>query len=300
MAAAPARIVDAHHHLWNLDANYYPWLTDRVGPRMYGDYAAIRRNYLLDDFRRDIGSLPVVKSIHVQAEHDHADPVRETRWLQAVADEGGYPHGIVAYADLSLPAADVRAVLDAHCAHPNVRGVRQMAHEVLVAGMGGRRDLLADIQWVRNLALLAERSLLFELQILPPQAAAAAKVVSQHPQLQFVLAHAGQPRDRSAAGLAQWREALALLAARPNVAIKLSGFGMFERDWTVDSLRPLVHHAIDCFGPQRVMFGSNFPVDGLFRDYASVWRAYDEVTADRSAAERSAMFHDNAARIYRT
>lgn len=300
MAAAPARIVDAHHHLWNLDANYYPWLTDRVGPRMYGDYAAIRRNYLLEDFRRDIGSLPVVKSIHVQAEHDHADPVRETRWLQAVADEGGYPHGIVAYADLSLPAADVRAVLDAHCAHPNVRGVRQMAHEVLVAGMGGRRDLLADIQWVRNLALLAERSLLFELQILPPQAAAAAKVVSQHPQLQFVLAHAGQPRDRSAAGLAQWREALALLAARPNVAIKLSGFGMFERDWTVDSLRPLVHHAIDCFGPQRVMFGSNFPVDGLFRDYASVWRAYDEVTADRSAAERSAMFHDNAARIYRT
>jgi predicted TIM-barrel fold metal-dependent hydrolase len=300
MAAAPARIVDAHHHLWDLDANYYPWLTDRVGPRMYGDYAAIRRNYLLEDFRRDIGSLPVVKSIHVQAEHDHADPVRETRWLQAVADEGGYPHGIVAYADLSLPAADVRAVLDAHCAHPNVRGVRQMAHEVLVAGMGGRRDLLADIQWVRNLALLAERSLLFELQILPPQAAAAAKVVSQHPQLQFVLAHAGQPRDRSAAGLAQWREALALLAARPNVAIKLSGFGMFERDWTVDSLRPLVHHAIDCFGPQRVMFGSNFPVDGLFRDYASVWRAYDEVTADRSAAERSAMFHDNAARIYRT
>ena len=299
MAAAPARIVDAHHHLWNLDANYYPWLTDRVGPRMYGDYAAIRRNYLLDDFRRDIGSLPVVKSIHVQAEHDHADPVRETRWLQAVADEGGYPHVIVAYADLSLPAADVRAVLDAHCAHPNVRGVRQMAHEVLVAGMGGRRDLLADIQWVRNLALLAERSLLFELQILPPQAAAAAKVVSQHPQLQFVLAHAGQPRDRSATGLAQWRDALALLAARPNVAIKLSGFGMFERDWTVDSLRPLVHHAIDCFGPQRVMFGSNFPVDGLFRDYASVWRAYDEVTADRSAAERSAMFHDNAVRIYR-
>ena len=105
-------IVDAHHHLWDLRANYYPWLSDRIGPRMYGDYSAIRRDYLVDDFRGDIGALPVRKSVHVQAEHDAADPVRETRWLQAVADapgSGGYPHAIVAYADLSAPERDVDA-----------------------------------------------------------------------------------------------------------------------------------------------------------------------------------------------
>ena len=96
-------IVDAHHHLWDLRANYYPWLSDRIGPRMYGDYASVRRDYLVQDFRADIGTLPVRKSVHVPAEHDARDPVRETRWLQAVAGapgSGGYPHAIVAYADL--------------------------------------------------------------------------------------------------------------------------------------------------------------------------------------------------------
>jgi predicted TIM-barrel fold metal-dependent hydrolase len=295
----PARIVDAHHHLWDLAANYYPWLTDRVGPRMYGDYAAIRRNYLVDDFRRDIGALPVVKSVHVQAEHDHADPVRETRWLQAQAERHGYPHAIVAYADLSAPTAQVAAVLDAHCGCANVRGVRQMVHEVLVPQLGHDVDYLADSRWQRNLGLLPARSLLFELQILPPQDASAAAVVAMHPDLQFVLAHAGQPRDRSEEGIAQWRTALRRLAALPNVAIKLSGFGMFDSSWSVDSLRPLVLWAIECFGPGRVMFGSNFPVDGLMRDYAGVWRAYDEITRECSDAERDAMFHGTASRLYR-
>src|SRR5512141_3105154 len=160
MASALARVVDAHHHLWDLSANYYPWLTDRVGPRMYGDYSAIRRNYLADDFRRDIGTIPVVKSVHVQAEHDHADPVRETRWLQSQAERDGFPHAIVAYAALSAAQAEVEATLDAHCVSPNVRGIRQMVHEVLVSEMGHGIDYLADERWRRNLRLLAARDLL--------------------------------------------------------------------------------------------------------------------------------------------
>jgi predicted TIM-barrel fold metal-dependent hydrolase len=299
MAAALTRIIDAHHHLWDLSANYYPWLADRIGPRMYGDYAAIRRNYRVADFRRDIGSVPVVKSVHVQAEHDHADPVRETRWLQAVAENGGYPHAIVAYADLSAPPDRIEALLDAHCAFANVRGVRQMVHEVLVPDMHSPIDYLADERWQRNLALLAGRSLLFELQILAPQAAAAARVAGMHPQLQFLLVHGGQPRDRSVEGMAAWRAAIELLSGLPNVAIKLSGFGMFDRNWTVESLRPIVLWAIDRFGPDRVMFGSNFPVDGLMRDYASLWRAYDQITHPYADAERDAMFHGTAARLYR-
>ena len=79
----------------------------------------------------------------------------------------------------------------------------------------------------------------------------------------------------------------------------LSGFGMFEPAWTVASLQPFVLHAIDCFGPDRVLFGSNFPVDGLMRDYAGLWRAYDEITAHHDATERDAMFYGNAARLYR-
>jgi predicted TIM-barrel fold metal-dependent hydrolase len=296
------RILDAHHHLWDLHANYYPWLTDRIGPRMYGDYAPIRRDYRVEDFRRDIGTLPVIKSVHVQAEHDPADPVRETRWLQAVADapaNRGYPHAIVAYADLSASEAEAEAVIAAHCASANVRGIRQMLHQAHVPAMGLAADYLADARWQRNLALLSRYALTFDLQILPAQAGKAARLVAQHPDLQFVLAHAGQPQDRSDDGMAAWRRALRRLAALPNVAIKLSGFGMFDPAWTVETLRPIVLAAIDCFGPQRAMFGSNFPVDGLMRGYAPLWCAYDRITAELSTAERDALFYGTAARVYR-
>jgi len=295
-------IVDAHHHLWDLCANYYPWLTDRIGPRMYGDYAAIRRDYLVADFRADIGALPVVKSVHVQAEIDAGDAVRETRWLQAVAEapgSGGTPHAIVAFADLSAPAGALEATLAAHCGCPNVRGVRQMVHQVLVPAMGHAVDYLADARWQENLALLVRHGLSFDLQVLPAQAESAAGVVARHPDLQFVLVHAGQPRDRSPAGLSAWQDSLRVLAALPNVAIKLSGFGMFDPGWTLATLRPLVEHAIDCFGPERAMFGSNFPVDRLMRPYAALWDAYNRITADLGEPARAALFHATAERIYR-
>ncbi len=97
-------VVDTHHHLWDLSANCYPWLTYRITTRVCGEYSAIRKNYLLEDFFDDADAVNLVKSIHVQAEHDHADPVRETRWLQEIADSPvsrGFPHGIIAFADLS-------------------------------------------------------------------------------------------------------------------------------------------------------------------------------------------------------
>jgi predicted TIM-barrel fold metal-dependent hydrolase len=302
MAAPITRIIDAHHHLWDLDLNYYPWLSDRVGPRMYGDYAAIRKDYLLDDFKADIGSLPVVASVHVQAEHDHTDPLRETRWLQSVADapgSGGFPQAIVGFEDLTGPPEQVAARLQAHAQSRNLRGIRQMVHQCLVPAMGLPTDYLADQQWRANVGLLARHQLSFDLQILPPQAEAAARLAAQHPDLAFVLVHTGQPRDQSATGFEAWRDALRRLALLPNVSIKLSGFGMFDVDWTVASLKRLVLAAVDCFGPSRCMFASNFPVDKLMRSYAALWQAYDEITASFSADERAALFHDTAARIYR-
>ena len=296
------RIIDAHHHLWDLTLNYYPWLSDRVGPRMYGDYAAIRRDYLIDDFKADIGELPVVASVHVQAEHDHTDPLRETRWLQSVADapgSGGFPQAIVAFEDLTGSPQAVAARLEAHAQSRNLRGIRQMVHQCLVPAMGLPTDYLADEQWRANVGLLARHRLSFDLQILAPQAEAAARLAAQHPELSFVLVHSGQPRDQGPEGFAAWQAALRRLAQLPNVSIKLSGFGMFDGNWTTASLKRLVLPAIDCFGPSRCMFASNFPVDKLMRSYAALWQAYDEITASFSAAERSALFHDTAARTYR-
>ncbi len=294
------RIIDAHHHLWDLQANHYPWLSDRVGPRMYGDYAAIRRNYLVDDLRRDIGRWPVVASVHVQAEHDSADPERETRWLQQQADRNpGLPQAIVAYADLSAAPAQVEAQLAAHGRHAKLRGIRQMAHQHRVAGMAPHPDLLADPQWRDNLGLLARHGLSFDLQIFPEQADDACALLQRHPSLQCLLVHSGQPHDQSRDGLRRWRAALRRLATAPNLAIKLSGFGMFDRHWTQASIETLIHGAIDIFGPQRALFGSNFPVDGLMRGYDELWTAYTAACRRYSAAERAALFHDNAARLYR-
>lgn len=302
MGSFVARIIDAHHHLWDLGKNYYPWLSDRIGPRMYGDYAAIRRDYLAEDFQRDIGDLPVIGSVHVQAEHDPAAPVRETRWLQSVANasgNGGFPQAIVVYADLAAPPGEVESVLAAHCESANVRGIRQMLHQCLVPAMGLPDDYLADDRWRNNIGLLARHRLSFDMQVLPPQARSAARLAGQHPDLDFVLVHAGQPRDRSVEGIAAWSKALRQLAELPNVSIKLSGFGMFHADWTVETLRPLILTAIDCFGPSRSMFGSNFPVDGLMRGYTALWQAYDEVTKSFSDPERDALFYGTASRIYR-
>ena len=296
-----AEITDPHHHLWDLGTNYYPWLTDRITQRVCGEYSAIRKNYLLADFLRDVGTLPVVRTIHVQAEHDSTDPVRETAWLQSIAGSGqagGLPHGIVAYADLRRE--DAPAILEAHATHANLRGIRQMLHEVLLDPGHAHPALFGDPAWQRNLGLLRRHGLSFDLQIYPQQADAACALLARYPETTFVLCHAGQPaRQDDEAFMHMWRASLHRLAAYPNLSIKLSGFGMFDRRWTPASIRPLVLHAIDAFGPERTMFASNFPVDGMASSYDRLWKAYGEVTGQFSAHERQALFSGTARRVYR-
>jgi hypothetical protein len=165
---AAMKIVDAHHHLWDLQSNYYPWLTDQITRRACGDYAAIRRDYLIGDYRRDIDELEVVTSVHTQAEHDPSDPVRETRWLQSIADDrnksAGLPQGIVAYADLSVP--DVKRTLEAHLNFANMRGIRQSLNGIL-NDAHANKDLLHDQIWRSNLALVGRLGLSFDLQLYP-------------------------------------------------------------------------------------------------------------------------------------
>ena len=173
------QIVDAHHHLWDLSKLHYPWLAEPIDHPM-GDYAAIRRNYLIDDFRADAARQGLVKSVHVQAEVDHADPdVAETAWLQSVADDpasGGLPSGIVAYADLA--AADVDDVLGRHCAQANMRGIRDMLNyepDTLRFCFATRGDLMQDPAWRAGYARLRAHGLSFDLQLWWQQMADAAR-----------------------------------------------------------------------------------------------------------------------------
>ncbi|HYF20239.1 MAG TPA: amidohydrolase family protein [Ramlibacter sp.] len=290
--------VDTHFHIWDLKANYYPWLTDKVQPRVIGEYAAIRKDYLITDFFADIGQTGVTKAVHVQAEHDPSDPVRETRWLQQVADQPGsrgFPQAIVAYADLGAP--DAQQMLEAHCAYPNMRGIRQslIQHKVDPTVKDPRDSAL----FTRNFRLLEQLNLSFDIQLFHPDMAFGADLVGRNPNVQFILTHTGLPMQDSEDYVAAWRAGMRKLAERPNLAVKISGFGFMDRQWTVDSIRPRVLETIDIFGVGRCMFASNFPVDKMSRGYAAYWSAFEEITAGFSDDERAQLFHRTAETCYR-
>lgn len=299
--------VDAHHHLWDLQANHYPWLMPGEGPPPFPNFPLLCRNYLVEDFRADGARQTIVKSVHVQAEHDESDPVRETAWLQGVADapgSGGFPHAIVAFADLAEPG--VEAILEGHRRHRNTRGIRQMlnfdprpAEGPSRHALDKRRDLLADAGFLARFSLLRKYDLSFDMQLFPWQAGAAAKLVAAHPDTQFIVNHTLMPFDRSETGLAVWRQGLAILAAFEHVAIKISGLGMSATGWDTETSRRLARETIEIFGPGRCLFGSNFPVDRLMIDYDTPWQVFREVVAAYSEDEQRALLQGNAERVYR-
>ncbi|MEO0712657.1 MAG: amidohydrolase family protein [Pseudomonadota bacterium] len=294
----PNRIVDAHHHLWDLSHCTYPWLMEKGVKRFFGDPAPIQKNYLVDDFRADFGNLPIEKSVHIQVGVTPDDSVKETAWLQAQGDADGLPSAIVAFADLTAP--DLTSQLDAQSRYERLRGIRQIvgrsAEEDRKTGTQG---LLSSSEFISGLQTLAHRGLSFDLQLTPPLMNAAADVFEQVPDLRVALCHAGSPSDFSLEALSEWRGGLERLASLPNLICKVSGFGMFQPDWTTASIRPLVISAIEIFGPDRIAFGSNFPVDRLASEYVRVMGAYLEITADFTPTERTAMFAGVAERFYR-
>lgn len=291
----PGRIVDAHHHLWDLGAVHYPWLQASGVRRFFGDPSPIQRDYLPADFRADHAGLAVVGSVHVQV--GAADPLAESAWLGRTAAVEGLPPAVVAFADLTV--SDPGAALDRHAGLTagRLRGIRQIvSRHPDEDSASGTPGLLDDPAFPAGLAVVAARGLSFDLQLSAPLLERAAAVMGAVPGLAVVLCHAGSPWDQSAAGLAAWRCGLAAMAAVPGVAVKLSGFGMFDPGWTRESLRPIVHGVIDAFGPDRVMWGSNFPVDRLYRGYRPL---LETVAALVPADMHGAVFADTAARVYR-
>jgi predicted TIM-barrel fold metal-dependent hydrolase len=282
--------IDPHHHLWDLEPG---------APRMYGDFSAMCRSYLIDDFRADSAPHNVVKSVHVQANWNPADPVGETRWCQDVADRHGFPHGIVAHTDLS--AADAEATLAAHRESNNLRGIRHILGHTDDPRLErtDRPDYPNDPAWERGYGLLADYDLSFDLQVFPDQMAAAAAVAARHDDVPLVVCHTGFPWDRSEAGVERWRAGMKRLAGLPQACAKLSGPGMVMIDWTAESFGPFIHETIDMFGPARCMFASNVPPDALHKTYDAIYAGFYALAAPYSADEQREMFHDTAARVYR-
>ena len=290
-------IIDAHHHVWR--AAQVPWLSGSMQPRIFGEYAAIRRDYPPEEYMADAQPHGVVKSVYVQVNVAPGDEVNEVAWVQSAGDAHGFPSGIVAYADLCDPR--VAATLDREQAHARVRGIRQQLHwhENPLYCFAPRPDIMNDKTFRNSMQELAARGLVFELQVFASQMRDAARLARDFPQVTFVLLHAGMLEDRSSEGWQRWREGMRLLAANPNVCVKLSGLGTFTRACSVALWQPVIEETLALFGPARCLFGSNFPIEKLWTSYGEIVAVTKTCLAGLSAHDRRAVLHDNAARIYR-
>lgn len=292
-------IIDAHHHFFDLDHNYHPWLSDhRLSTFRYGDYAAICRNFMPEDYRRVAAGQRVVGSVLMEGEWDPKDPIGEMRWASSL-DADRLAGALIG--QIWLDHADVAEVVTAYRAMPKVHSVRHKpaatsreAHTPDFAAPGSMRDP----RWRDGYARLGPAGLHFDLQVFWWHLGEAAELARAFPGTMIILNHAGLPSDRSPEALKAWRAALDHLAAEPNTRAKISGIGVPGQPWTLELQRPVIDGVIAAFGVERCAFASNFPVDGLTASFGTIFDVFKVATRSRKPEERLALFHDNAARWY--
>lgn len=282
---------DSHVHFHDLrvPSLHYSWLLPGTKEdELLGDYGAIRsERYWADDFVSETRFHNVERVVHVQAAIGIQDPVEETRWLQAFHDRLGVPHGVIAYADLA--SVDLERVLQRHLAFPVLRGIRDFRYD----------DYLTNPMWQVGFGRLGELGLVCCDDPDVQQYSLAADVAFKYPETTLCVDHAGFPKRRDFDYFQSWKESLRVLAAPPNVVLKISGLGMVDHAWTTDSLRSWVLAGIDAFGVERCFFGTNWPVDRLFSSYGDVIDAYASIIEDFSPDEKDALWTRNARRIFR-
>ncbi len=290
-------IVDAHFHVWRQDD--LPWLKGPMQPRIFGPYEPIRRDYPMSEYLDDIAGTGVTKSVYVQANWPTDRAEDEAAWIESLIAETGWPHGLVAYADMG--AEDVRPALDRLARFPHLRGIRQQFHwhQNPTYRFAPHADLCRDATVQKNVARLADYGLVFDLQVFDDQMDGACALARACPDVTFVLQHAGMLEDTSDAGRAKWRTAMEGLAGCPNVVSKLSGFGTFQHRLDPDLIAWLTTETVGMFGADRCLWGSNFPIEKLWTDYTALIEAHRRAAGGLSAAEQQAIFHDTATRVYR-
>ena len=275
--------VDAHHHVWDLSVRDQDWIT---GPEL----RPLRRNFGIADLEAPAAAAGVDRTVLVQT----VTVAEETPELLALAEHSPLVAGVVGWTDLTRPdVADELARLRSLPGGSRLRGVR---HQVQ-----GERDpgwlLRPDVR--RGLAAVADAGLVYDLVVVPRQLPACVRAAAEHPGLVLALDHLGKPPIATGA-LDPWAGAVRELAALPNTVCKLSGM-VTEADpgrWTADDLRPYADTVLEAFGPERTMFGSDWPVCTLAATYGQVVGVAEELTADLDESERRAVLTATATRVY--
>lgn len=294
-------MVDAHQHFWQPQINPHPWLApDVLIPFRYGDYTAIKKEYLPPDYLKDATSQHnVVATVYVDAEWDPQDPLGETRYIHTVADKFNMPNAVVAQAWLHHD--DIERVLSEQAAFPLVRSVRHKpaGAQTPQEAQQGVRTLMSDDKWREGYALLSKFDLNFDLQTPWWNLHEARQLALDFPQTLIILNHTGLPSDRSPEGLAAWHSAMSLLADIPNIVVKISGIGLPDKKWSIKDNRWIIQEAVKIFGTERAMFASNFPVDGLCGDLATIFNGFKDAVKDYNYEEQHKLFFANAKKYYK-
>jgi len=277
-------VIDAHHHLWKLSRADYGWIGEGRNPAV----ASIEHDYLVDDYQSLAAANGIIGSIAVQA----APTVDETRWLLEQANiSDGLIRGVVGWIDMAQP--DAPAMLHDLARHPLLRGIRPMLQDI------------ADVDWVLQprlvpvLRAVMELDLSFDLLVRPVHLKSALELLTRHPDLRSVVDHAGKP-DIANSMWQPWADDIRRIARETSACCKLSGLATEARaGWKPDDLRRYADHVLECFSAERILWGSDWPVMLLNADYSNWLAAAKRFMESQSAAERSAIFHDNAIRFYR-
>ncbi|NBE52593.1 amidohydrolase family protein [Streptomyces boluensis] len=284
MGAVTVPLIDAHHHVWDLSVRDQEWIT---GPEL----APIRRDFALDDLAPHARAAGVDGTVLVQT----VTVAEETPELLALAEGSTLVAGVVGWTDLTAP--DVAEAL---------ARLRQLPGGERLVGIRHQVQGEPDPEWLlrpevhRGLSAVAAAGLAYDLVVLPHQLDTCLRAAAAHPQLTFVLDHLGKPPIASGAH-DPWAVRLAAFAALPNTVAKLSGL-VTEADhagWTPEALRPYVDTALTAFGPDRLMFGSDWPVCTLAATYAQVLDTARELTRHLDEGERAQVFAGTASRVYR-
>lgn len=273
-------ILDAHHHLWNYSSEEYGWIGEGM--------ERLARNFSADDLAAESRPAGVTGSVVVQARQT----VEETDWLLSIANESDFVKAVVGWAP--LVADDLPDVLDLWSNEPKLRSLRHVVQDE------PQHDFLLGEEFNRGVATALDRGLTYDLLIFARQLPVAIEFVDLHPEGPIVLDHIAKPEIANGR-IDHWQEQLAELAQRPNVMCKLSGL-VTEADWktwTPELLRPYMDAALDAFGTDRLMFGSDWPVCLLASEYERWVEVVKDWAAPLSADEQQAFFFRNAAKAYR-
>ncbi len=272
--------IDSHHHLWAINDRDYVWMTD--------EHAVIRRDFLPADLEPLLADAEVDGCVVVQARQ----MLEETRWLLDLAETHDWIRGVVGWVPLCENGGEPH--LEKFAAHDKLRGVRHVVHDE------PDDDFILREDFNEGVARLADLGLAYDILIFWKHLPQTIEFVDRHPGQVFVVDHIAKPRIQEAGFDEEWAAGIRELARREHVSCKLSGLVTEVRDerWDRELLRPYFDTVLDAFGPDRLMFGSDWPVCLLRSDYVKWVETVQAFVAPLSADEQRAFWGGNAARVY--